>query len=78
MFEIMASVLWANALTAAVIYGFWRVKRDENDMRSLLWALIPCLLVAGVGYGSMWERQQGRAAAAQSATVTPAPAVRGP
>jgi Zn-dependent protease with chaperone function len=74
MLQTVANMLVANAITAAVIYGFWRIKRDENDMRGVLWLLIPCLIVAAVGFGSRWERQQEREAAAQSATMTVQPA----
>ena len=69
--ETFNTVLLANALTIAIIYGFWRVKRDENSIPAMLWLIVPCLIVAGIGFAARWENQRTSEAAEQS--LAPAP-----
>lgn len=58
--ETMVAVFWANALTVAIVYGAWRVKRNERDLGGLLWLLLPLAFVAGIAGISKWEARADR------------------
>lgn len=48
--DVFQAVVLANMLTAAVIYGARRIIYDERDIRGILWAVVPLLLIAGLAY----------------------------
>ena len=46
----LAAVFFGNFVTLALVYAFWRIKRDENDTRAIFIALF-CMLIIGItGY----------------------------
>jgi hypothetical protein len=48
--ELIASILFANGLTLAAIYGFWRIRRDGQDTLGLAICAIAGLSIAAIGY----------------------------
>lgn len=42
---IMASVIFANGLTAAFVYALWRLRRNEHDLTAIGMVLACCLAV---------------------------------
>jgi cation transport ATPase len=64
--DITIDVLFANALTVAVIYGIWRIKRDENDWRAQVFFLIPLSIIGLVAYSSMPDRAAPRTEGSQA------------
>jgi len=45
--EIFQIIAIANLLTVCIIYGCWRIVKNEWDWRGMLWLLIP-MVVAGL------------------------------
>lgn len=43
--DVFQMIMIANLLTACIIYGFWRIIKDEWDWRGILWLLVPLLIV---------------------------------
>jgi hypothetical protein len=46
------NVLAANALTLALVYGLWRIRRDEGDVVGLLITLAPLVAVAVMAFAA--------------------------
>lgn len=69
MFEtVFQAVILANILTACVIYGAWRIIRNENDWRGIAWAVVPALIGAFLAYQPPTEAgHSGSATAALAA-----------
>ena len=51
--DVFQAVILANALSFAVIYGMWRIVKNERDIKGILWAVIPALIVALLAYRPM-------------------------
>ena len=47
---VLQSVLLGNGITAALIYGLWRIRRNEADMLGMVIMLIVGLIIAAIGY----------------------------
>ena len=48
--EVFQAVLIANVLTFAVVYGMWRIVKNERDIKGILWAVVPALIAALLAY----------------------------
>lgn len=44
-----AGALIANMLTFAMIYGLWRLTKDDRDIKGMLLVAITGFIVAGIG-----------------------------
>ena len=59
--SIILDVLAANALTLALFYGAWRIKRDERDIGGMMYALFPLVVICLLAYSSILEREARQA-----------------
>lgn len=48
--EPVVHAITANILTIWVIYGFWRIKKDENDLTGILVLLAPLIIIGLIAY----------------------------
>jgi len=48
--DVFQMIMIANLLTACIIYGFYRIIKDEWDWRGILWLVIPALIAALLSY----------------------------
>lgn len=51
--EVVAAMLFTNMLTACVIYGVWRTRKNESDLAGLSFVIAPCLLGALIVFAVM-------------------------
>ncbi len=58
--EIIASVLFANAVTVFAIWGFWLAKRKETELKGAFVIVTACAIAASNLYLSHVERQESR------------------
>lgn len=49
--DVFAAVILANMLFMTVIYGMWRVSKDEKDIKAMLLIIGCCLIAAFIGLG---------------------------